>query len=105
MRIRRSDRVLVLTGNERGKKGKVLKVFPGKGTAIVEGINFMKRHTRPSAKNQQGGILEKEAPMRLCNLALVCPGCGDASRFGTRRDDEGKAYRVCKSCGEIVPAG
>ena len=103
MRIRKGDRVLVLTGNERGKKGKVLKVFPKKGTAIIEGLNFMKRHTRPTAKNQQGGILQKEAPVRLSNLALICAGCGEAIGFNTKRDEEGKPYRLCKACGETVP--
>lgn len=102
MRIRRGDRVLVLSGNERGKKGKVLKVFPAKQTAVVEGLNLIRKHTRPTAKNQQGGILEKEAPMRLSNLAVICPGCGEANGFLTRRDDEGKPYRVCKACGETI---
>ncbi|MBN1434532.1 50S ribosomal protein L24 [Candidatus Fermentibacterales bacterium] len=105
MRVRRGDRVLVLTGNEKGKKGKVLKVFRSKDTAIVEGLNFMKRHTRPSSKNQQGGILEKEAPMRLSNLAVICSECGEAKGFLTRRDGEGKPYRLCKSCGETIREG
>ena len=105
MNIRKGDKVTVLSGNERGKTGKVLKVFPSSGRAIVEGLNFIKRHTRPSSKNQQGGIIEKEAPIHMSNLRLVCPGCGKSSGIKRVRDIENRLVRECKSCGEIIVAG
>lgn len=105
MKIRRGDKVKVITGEERGKTGKVLKVFPKKGTAIVEGLNFIHRHTRPSSRNQQGGIVEKEAPIHLSNLMVVCPGCGEAEGMRIERDPDGTRRRKCKSCGEVIPAG
>ncbi len=105
MNIKRGDKVLILSGNERGKSGKVLKVFPGTSRAIVEGLNFIKRHSRPSSKNQQGGIIEKEAPIHLSNLRLVCPGCGKASGVRRIRDAGSRLVRECRSCGEVITAG
>jgi large subunit ribosomal protein L24 len=105
MHIRKGDKVLVLSGNERGKSGKVLKVFPGTSRAIVESLNFIKRHTRPSSKNQQGGIIQKEAPMHVSNLRLVCPGCGKAAGVIKTRDVENRLVRECKSCGERTSTG
>ena len=105
MDIKKGDKVLILSGNERGKSGKVLKVFPGKSRAIVEGLNFIKRHSRPSSKNQQGGIIEKEAPIHLSNLRLVCPGCGKASGVRRTRDAGNRLVRECRSCGEVIIAG
>lgn len=102
MHVRKGDKVKVLSGNERGKTGKILKVFPGSQRAIVEGLNLIKRHTRPSQRNQQGGIIEREAPIHVSNLRLVCPGCNKAVGVSRRRDAEGRVSRVCKSCGEAV---
>lgn len=102
MHVRKGDRVLVSTGDEKGKKGKVLKVLEDKDKAIVEGVNFVKRHTRPNQKNPQGGIVEKEAPMHASNLRLVCPGCGESAGVSRKRDADGRLRRVCKSCGETV---
>ncbi|MDM7993818.1 MAG: 50S ribosomal protein L24 [Candidatus Fermentibacter sp.] len=102
MHVRKGDRVLVSTGDEKGKKGKVLKVLEDKDKAIVEGVNFVKRHTRPNQKNPQGGIVEKEAPMHASNLRIVCPGCGDSAGVSRKRDADGRLRRVCKSCGETV---
>ena len=82
MHVKKGDKVKVLSGNERGKEGKILKVFPGTQRAIVEGLNLMKRHTRPSQRNQQGGIIEREAPIHVSNLRLICPGCGKATVHG-----------------------
>ncbi|MBD3368923.1 50S ribosomal protein L24 [Candidatus Fermentibacteria bacterium] len=105
MEIRRGDKVKVITGEERGKTGKVLKVFPDQERAIVEGLNFIQRHTRPSSRQQQGGIVEKEAPIHLSNLRIVCPGCGEAKGLSIERDPDGTRRRKCKSCGEMIPAG
>ena len=105
MRLRKGDKVLVLSGADRGKEGKVLKVFAGKHRAIVEGLNLIKRHTRPSSKNQQGGIIEKEAPIDISNLRVVCPGCGKAAGIRRDRDEEGRLVRHCKACNETITSG
>jgi len=100
VKIKKNDEVLVIHGRDRGVKGKVLKVLPTAGTAIVERINMVKRHTRPNPSKQiQGGILERENPIRLSNLKLVCPECGRPSRVGRKRLEDGSAVRVCKACG------
>ncbi len=102
MHVRKGDKVLVSSGDDKGKKGRVLKVVTDKNRAIVEGVNFVKKHTKPSQKNPQGGIVEKEAAIHASNLRLVCPGCGESAGVSRKRDADGKARRVCKSCGETV---
>lgn len=97
-RVRKGDTVMVLAGKDRGRQAKVLRVIPSKGTAVVERINLAKRHTRPNPqKNIQGGILEREAPIRLSNLQVVCPSCNQPTRTGSHRTAEG-ARRFCKKC-------
>jgi large subunit ribosomal protein L24 len=81
---------------------KLVKIVTDKNRAIVEGVNFVKKHTKPSQKNPQGGIVEKEAPIHASNLRLVCPGCGESAGVSRKRDADGKARRICKSCGETV---
>lgn len=99
VKIKKNDEVLVIRGRDRGYKGRVLRVFPNDGTAIVERANMIKRHTRPNPNRQiQGGIVEREAPIRISNLKLVCPECGKATRVGRKRLDDGSGIRVCKSC-------
>jgi len=96
--IRKNDTVLVTSGKDRGKQGKVLRVNASKGTAIVERVNFTKKHTRANPqKNVKGGILEREAPIRLSNLQLICPSCGERTRVGSHVSADGVA-RVCKKC-------
>jgi large subunit ribosomal protein L24 len=96
--VKKNDTVVVLSGRDRGKQGKVLRVLASKGTAIVERVNFLKKHTRPNPqKNQKGGIIEREAPIRMSNLQVLCPSCGEASRTGTHRTGEG-AKRYCRKC-------
>jgi large subunit ribosomal protein L24 len=96
--VRKGDTVLVTAGKDRGKRGKVLRVHPGKGTALVERVNLLKKHTRPNPqKNIKGGILERESPIRMDNLQVICPSCGEAARTGSHRTDEG-AKRFCKKC-------
>ncbi len=102
MKVVKNDNVIIVTGNYKGKKGKVLKVFPKENRVIVEGVNFMKRHTRPTQKNQQGGIIEKEAPIHISNLMVICPKCGAPSRLGRKMLENKKYVRVCKSCGEML---
>ena len=104
MKVVKNDTVLVITGNYKGKKGKVLKVFPKNNRVIVEGVNFIKKHTRPTQKNQQGGILEKEAPIHVSNLLVVCPKCDTPSRLGRMVLEDGKRVRVCQSCKEMLVA-
>lgn len=96
--IKKNDEVVVISGKDRGKKGKVLRVLPTKGTAIVERVNFARKHQRPNPqKNVKGGILEREAPIRLSNLMVVCPSCGEPARLGRKVTDLG-TVRFCKKC-------
>jgi large subunit ribosomal protein L24 len=96
--VKKNDTVLVLSGKDRGKQGKVLRVNATKGTAVVERVNMMKKHTKPNPqKNVSGGILEREAPIKLSNLQVVCPSCNKPSRTGTHRTAEGAA-RYCRKC-------
>jgi len=105
MHIRKGDKVRVLSGEDKGKEGKVLKVFAGKKRAIVEGLNLIKRHTRPSSRNQQGGIIEKEAAIHISNLSVVCPGCGETAGVKRIRDEEGRLQRHCRACNETISTG
>lgn len=84
MKIRKNDNVLVIAGNARGKRGKVLKVFPDRDRIIVEGVNIVKRHTRPSQRNPQGGIVQKEAPIHVSNVMLIDPKTNEPTRVGTK---------------------
>ncbi|MFQ5907026.1 MAG: 50S ribosomal protein L24 [bacterium] len=102
MRIRKDDLVVVLTGDDRGRRGKVLKVFPGKKTAVVQGINFQKKHTRPTKMRQEAGVLEKEGPIHVSNLKVICPKCGQPARMSHLVSREGARERICKKCGEII---
>jgi len=98
MHIRTGDTVEVLSGKDKGKRGRVLRVSPLKGTAIVERVNFLKKHERPNPqKNSQGGIVDREAPIRVDKLMLVCPSCGEPSRTGSHRTADG-GTRFCKKC-------
>jgi len=97
--VKKNDQVLVIAGKDRGARGKVLRVLPSSRRAIVERVNMIKRHTRPNPqKGIQGGILEREAPIHLSNLMVVCPDCGKPSRTGSKRLEDGRGVRVCKSC-------
>ena len=105
MNIVKEDTVLVISGNSRGKKGKVLKVFPKEGRVIVEGVNFIKKHTKPSQKNVHGGIVEKEASINASNVMVICNKCGNPTRVGRKiLSDSGKKIRarVCCKCNEVM---
>ena len=98
--IKRNDQVLVLSGREKGKRGKVLKLYRAEDRAIVENVNFVKRHTKPNPrKNIKGGILERESPLRLSVLMVICRECQHPARFGVKIQEDGKKVRTCKKCG------
>ena len=100
--IRKNDTVVVLSGRDRGKKGKVLQVLPGDGKVIVEGLNFVHRHTRPTQENQQGGIVQKEAPLSISNVNIYCGSCDKAVRTGLNVLEDGTKVRICRKCKETV---
>jgi large subunit ribosomal protein L24 len=102
MRLKKNDKVMVIAGKEKGKVGKILKLIPEKDRVIVEKVNYIKRHTRPGGKYSKGGILEKEAPLHVSNVMLICGKCTDPVRVGYRRQEDGSKVRVCKKCGEIL---
>ena len=101
--IRKNDNVLVTTGKDRGKKGRVIRVVPEKNRLIVEGENLIKRHTRPNpAKNIKGGVVQREASLHASNVQLVCPECGAHTRVGHKVLDDGRKVRICRKCGGVV---
>ncbi len=100
--IRKNDTVVVTTGKEQGKRGRVLAVMTSKQRLLVERVNLVKRHMRPSKRYQQGGIIEKEAPVHLSNVMLVCPKCDKPTRLGNKMLETGKKVRVCKKCAEVI---
>ena len=102
--IKKNDKVIVLAGKEKGKIGNVLKVDSEKGCVVVEKVNMVKRHTRPGGKSAQGGIVEKEAPIHVSNLMVVCSKCAEPARIGKRILEDGSKVRVCKKCGELLEA-
>ena len=102
--IKKNDKVKVVAGKDRGKIGKVLKVISKKQRVLVENVNIIKRHSRPTAKNRQGGIVEGEAPVHWSNLMLICNKCLTPSRIQMQILEDGKKVRTCKKCKEIVDA-
>ena len=101
--IRKNDNVLVITGRDRGKRGRVLRVLPSKARVIVEGVNFIKKHTKANPqKNIKGGIVEREAALSASNVQIVCPECGAPTRIGNRRLDDGRRVRFCRKCKGVV---
>lgn len=100
--IRRDDLVEVLSGRDRGKTGKVIGVFPERGRALVQGINFVKKHLRSRSQNQPGGIMTQESSIHLSKLMLVCPHCKKPVKAGIRVLDDGSRVRTCRSCHEVI---
>jgi large subunit ribosomal protein L24 len=98
MRIRKGDTVEVLSGKHRGKRGEVMRAFPKAGKVVVDGANMAKRHTKPRGATMQGGIIDKDMPIPVSAVAIVCGSCGP-SRVGLRLDEQGRKVRVCKKCG------
>jgi large subunit ribosomal protein L24 len=100
--IKVNDTVAVIAGKEKGKRGRVLMVLPEKGRVIVEKVNFIKRHTKPSQKHRQGGIIEREGAIHLSNVQLYCKKCGKPSRVRSLSGAGGEKNRACARCGEIL---
>ena len=98
MKLKAGDTVMVIAGKDAGVESKISKVFPTKGKILVEGVNTAKRHTKPTGATMQGGIIDKDMPIDVSNVMIVCPDCGP-TKIGARRDDEGRKYRVCRKCG------
>ena len=101
--IRRNDTVLVTTGKDRGKRGRVLKVLPAKNRLLIEGVNMIKRHTKPNpGRNIKGGIVQREASVHASNVQLVCPECGVHTRIGRKILGDGRKVRICRKCQGVV---
>jgi large subunit ribosomal protein L24 len=103
--VRRGDTVGVIAGREKGKRGKVLRVLTDKGRVLVEHVNMIKKHQRPTQKLRQGGIIEREGPLALSNVLVVCSRCDKPSRTGIKVLGDGRKVRTCKRCGEAVDKG
>ena len=102
LHIKKGDTVYVLAGDDKGKTGRVLQVLAKEGRAIVEGVNMVKKSTKPTAQHPQGGIIEKEAPIHLSNINVVDPKSGKPTRVGHRKDEKGKTVRYSKKSGEEI---
>jgi large subunit ribosomal protein L24 len=101
LHIKKGDMVMVIAGDDKGKKGRVIEVMNVQNRALVEGINIVSRHTKPNAQNQQGGIIKKEAPVNISNLKVV-DKAGNATRIGRKLNDAGKLVRYSKKSGEVI---
>jgi large subunit ribosomal protein L24 len=102
MRIRKDDTVVITTGKDRGKKGKVRRAFPSEDRVVVEGLNMIKRHSRARRATRQAGIIEMEAPIHVSDVMLICNKCGNPTRVNFRLLEDGKKVRVCNSCREVI---
>lgn len=102
MSIKKDDTVIVLSGKDKGKKGKVLEVMPKDRKVIVEKVNIVSRHTKPRREGEEGGIIKKEAPIYACKVMRVCPKCNKPTRPASKVQADGKKVRVCKKCGAEI---
>jgi large subunit ribosomal protein L24 len=102
LRIKKGDTAIVLTGKDKGKQGRVLSVLPKKERVIIEGLNIIKKHMRPNKQYTQGGIIEKEAPIHISNVMLICPKCNKPTRIANAVLDDGRKQRRCKKCNEVI---
>ena len=100
--LKKNDTVMVVAGKNRGKSGKVLRVLPKKEAVIIERLNFAKRHLRAGGPHGKGGIVEKEAPIRISNVQLLCGKCNRPTRIGKKVLQDGKKIRICRKCGEAI---
>jgi len=102
LHVKKDDMVMIVAGKDKGKSGKVLRVLPEKERVLVENLNLIKRHTRPSQANSEGGIIEREAPIAISNVQLLCQGCNKPARTGIKVLENGNKVRFCKKCNEIA---
>lgn len=102
LRIKKGDNVIVLSGKDRDKRGRVISVLTKKDRIIVEGVNIVKKHQKPIRKYPQGGIIEKENSIPICKVMLICPKCDKPTRIGANILEDGKKVRVCKKCKEVI---
>lgn len=102
MKIRKNDTVLVIAGKDKNKKGKVRFAYPAKGKVLVEGVNFIKKHTRAKGQVRQAGIIEREAPVNVSRVMLLCSKCNHPVRVGYRTLDDRRRVRFCHACGEVI---
>jgi large subunit ribosomal protein L24 len=102
MKIRKDDNVLVIAGKDKGKKGKVRFVYPKQHKALVEGVNMIKTHSKAKAQVKQAGIIEREAPIELSDVMLLCSRCKHPVRVGYKTLEDGRKTRICRACGEVI---
>ncbi len=102
VKIRKDDLVQVISGKDKGKRGKILKVIPKENKVLIQGINIVKRHQRPIPQLREGGIIEREAPIYASKVMIVCPSCDRPTRVGAKFLEDGTKVRVCKKCGEVI---
>ncbi|MFC2009891.1 50S ribosomal protein L24 [Chloroflexota bacterium] len=102
MKIRKNDNILVIAGKEIGKKGKVRFAYPQKDRILVEGVNFIKKHSKARGQTKQAGIIELEAPLHVSNVMLLCAKCSHPTRVGYRFLEDGRKVRFCRACGEVI---
>lgn len=102
LHIKKGDTVIVITGDDKGQKGKVLEVLPKKNKAIIEGVNLVSKHTKPNSKSPQGGILKKESPIQISNLMVVDPSSGEPTKIGRKLNNKNKLVRYSKKSGEEI---
>jgi large subunit ribosomal protein L24 len=100
--LKKNDKVLVISGKDNGKSGKILRILSDRNKALVEGVNIVKKHQKPTPTSS-GGIVEKEAPIELSNLLIVCPKCAEGTRISKKVLEDGSKIRICKKCGEEIP--
>ncbi len=102
LHVKKGDQVIVITGKDKGKKGRVLAAFPSESRVLIEGVNMVKKHQKPNQANPQGGIIQKEAPIHSSNVMLIDPKSGQPTRVGYKVLDNGKKVRVAKKSGEVI---
>jgi len=102
LKIKKGDMIQVLTGKDRGAKGEVTRVLPTAGKIIVDGVNVAKKHQKATKGTMQGGIIDKDMPLPVANVALLCPACDKPTRVGYRHDPDGTKVRICKKCGKDI---
>lgn len=101
LNLKKGDLVVVLSGKDKGKQGKIIQALPKKNLVVVEDVNKVKRHSKPSLKSPNGGIISKELPIRVCKVQLICPSCNKPTRV-SHQSLNGKNSRLCKKCGEFI---